>query len=98
MACRRGVLITSDTMVAADLTAAADAVELARQVVDAGVRTLQAGGGPDLEQVVASDLAHAAAAVETARSMLDYGALGDLEARIACAFVADAVGEMATRL
>ncbi|MFL6206484.1 MAG: acyl-CoA dehydrogenase family protein [Acidimicrobiales bacterium] len=85
-------------MVAADLTAAADAVELARQVVDAGVRTLKAGGGADIDQVLAYDLAHAAAAVETARSMLDYGALGDLEGRIACAFVADAVGDMASRL
>src|SRR3546814_11938023 len=30
--------------------------------------------------------------------MLDYGTKGDLEASIACAFVADAVGELATTL
>src|SRR3546814_2844857 len=30
--------------------------------------------------------------------MLDYGTKGDLEASIACAFVADAVGELATKL
>jgi len=85
-------------MVAADLTAAADVVELARSVVQAGTRTLKAGGGPDTDQVLAYDVAHAGAAVETARSMLDYGALGDTEAAITCAFVADAVGEMVSRL
>ena len=47
---------------------------------------------------MAYDLAHAAAAVETARALLDYGAKGDVEARIACAFVADAVHDVATRL
>jgi (2S)-methylsuccinyl-CoA dehydrogenase len=85
-------------MVTADLTAAADVVELARSTVEAGTRTLKAGGGPEVDQVLAYDLAHAAAAVETARSMLDYGALGDVEARITCAFVADAVGELASKL
>jgi len=85
-------------MVAADLTAAADVVELARNVVQVGTRTLEAGGGADIDQVLAYDLAHAGAAVETARSMLDYGVLGDVEALITCAFVADAVGELASRL
>lgn len=85
-------------MVAPDLTAAADAVELAREVVDDGVRTLRGGGGPDSDQVLAYDLAHAAASVETARSMLDYGALGDIEGQISCAFVADAVGELTSKL
>ena len=85
-------------MVPADLTTAADVVELARQVVTEGTRTLKAGGGPDLDQVLAYDLAHAGAAVETARSMLDYGAFGEVEAAITCAFVADAVGELASRL
>ena len=63
-----------------------------------GTRTFKAGGGPDVDQVLGYDLAHAAAAVETARSMLDYGAHGELEAQIACAFVADAVGELTSRL
>src|SRR5690606_17291993 len=35
---------------------------------------------------------------ETARAMLDYGAHGDTEAAIACAFIADALGELASRL
>ena len=85
-------------MSTADLTAAADVVELARTVVDAGAQTLAKGGGPDVDQVLAYDLAHAGAAVETAAAMLEYGAKGDLEASITCAFVADAVGELASRL
>ena len=85
-------------MTAADLTAAAAAVELARSVVHTGTRTLKAGGGPDVDQVLAYDLAHAGAAVETARAMLDYGSLGDIEAAISCAFVADAIGDLASRL
>src|SRR5512134_627701 len=85
-------------MVVPDLTAASDVVELARAVVLQGTKTLKAGGGPDADQVLAYDVAHAGAAVETARSMLDYGALGDVEAAITCAFVADAVGELASRL
>jgi (2S)-methylsuccinyl-CoA dehydrogenase len=82
----------------ADLTAAAEVVALARQVVEQGTQALAAGGGVDVDQVLGYDLAHAAAAVETASAMLDYGALGALEGRIACAFVADAVGELASRL
>ena len=82
----------------ADLTAAAEVVALARRVVEQGTQALAAGGGVDVDQVLGYDLAHTAAAVETASAMLDYGALGDLEARIACAFVADAVGELASRL
>ena len=81
-----------------DLTAAADVVELARSVVRTGAKTLAGGGGPDADQVLGYDLAHAAAAVETASAMLDYGAQGEVEAAITCAFVADAVGEMASRL
>jgi (2S)-methylsuccinyl-CoA dehydrogenase len=81
-----------------DLTAAASAVDAAQRVVASGVRTVAAAGSIDDNQVVAYDLAHAAAAVETARTLLDYGAKGDLEARIACAFVADAVGELAAKV
>ncbi|HEY1279936.1 MAG TPA: acyl-CoA dehydrogenase family protein [Acidimicrobiales bacterium] len=81
-----------------DLTAAATVVDLARDVVNAGARQLTALGGPDAAQVLAYDLAHAAAGVETARSMLDYGAKGDVEAAVACAFVADVVHDLAGRL
>jgi len=83
---------------APDLTAAASVIELATQVVGKGVRSLAASGGPDVQQVLAYDLAHAAAAVETARSMLDYGAKGEVEGRLACAFTADAVHDLVTKL
>ena len=51
-----------------DLSRAAEATELARRVVEQGVRTLAALGGPDDQQVLAYDLAHSAAAVETPAS------------------------------
>ncbi len=85
-------------MTAPDLTAAAAVLDLAHGVVGKGIRTLAAGGGPDVQQVLAYDLAHAAAAIETARSMLDYGAKGDVEGRITCAFVADALHDLLTKV
>jgi (2S)-methylsuccinyl-CoA dehydrogenase len=85
-------------MTSPDLAAAASAVEAAQDVVDACVRSLAAAGSIDDNQVIAYDLAHAAAAVETARTLLDYGAKGDVEGRIACAFVADAVAELAAKV
>ena len=48
--------------------------------------------------MLAYDIAHAAAAVETARSLLDYGGKGELEAKITCAFVADAVHDLASKV
>jgi (2S)-methylsuccinyl-CoA dehydrogenase len=83
---------------APDLDAAASAVALAKQVVDGGLRHVAASGGVDANQLVAYDLAHAAAAVESAAAVLDYGSRGDVEARIACAFVADAVHDLVSRL
>jgi (2S)-methylsuccinyl-CoA dehydrogenase len=82
---------------APDLAAAASALDLARGAVERGIRHLAADGTVDRDQVVAYDLAHAAAAVETARAAIDYGGKGPLEARLACAFVADAVWDVATR-
>jgi (2S)-methylsuccinyl-CoA dehydrogenase len=85
-------------MTAPDLAAAADVVDLARGVVSTATRTLAQTGSVDADQVLAYDLAHAAAAVETASSMLDYGAKGETEAALTCAFVADAVAELGARL
>ena len=82
----------------ADLSSAQTVIDLAHDVVDTATRVLAAGGSIDDHQVLAYDLAHAAAAVETGRAMLIYGANGDLEADMACAFVADAVAELATKL
>ena len=81
-----------------DLKRAAEATELARRVVEQGVRTLASLGGPDDQQVLAYDLAHSAAAVETARSLTDYGSKGNIEALITCAFVADMLQEVSARL
>src|SRR3954470_16313102 len=81
-----------------DLSAAATAVDLAQTVVHDGIAALAAAGSIDDNQVLAYALAHAAAAVETARTLLDYGAKGDVEARLTCAFVADAVAELAAKV
>jgi (2S)-methylsuccinyl-CoA dehydrogenase len=85
-------------MATPDLTAAAAVVDAADAVVRAGVRALEEAGGPDVAQVLAYDVAHAASAVGTARALLDYGAKGDLEATITCAFVADAVADLAAKV
>jgi len=81
-----------------DLSAAASGVADAGALVGEAARHLAALGGLDAHQAVAYDLAHAAAAVEAATSILDYGSLGPVEARIAGAFVADAVHDVASRL
>jgi (2S)-methylsuccinyl-CoA dehydrogenase len=85
-------------MTAPDLDAAASALDLARDVVHEAIGHLAATGSVDDDQVVAYDLAHGAAAVETARTLLGYGAEGDAEAAIACAFAADAVADVVAKL
>ena len=80
------------------LDAARDAVDLAQQIVDAACAAVRAGGGVDANQVVAYDVAHAAAAVATARAALDYGALGEIEGRLATAFVADVLADLIGRV
>jgi (2S)-methylsuccinyl-CoA dehydrogenase len=82
----------------ADMTAAAAAVETASEVVATAARHLAANGGVDANQTVAYDLAHATSAVEASRALLDYGAKGDVEAALTCAFVADAVHDLASKL
>src|SRR2546429_3572406 len=87
-------------MAAPDLDAAAAAVEAARTAVETGARHL-GGKGPgaiDANQVAAYDLAHGAAAAEIARAALGYASKGEVEARMGCAFVADAVHDVAGRL
>ncbi|HMK62094.1 MAG TPA: acyl-CoA dehydrogenase family protein [Acidimicrobiales bacterium] len=79
------------------LEEAAEAVRLASAVVEAAVAKL-AAGDIDTAQVLAYDVAHAAAAVRTAEAMVDYGRHGDEEARLACAFAADALAELAGRV
>src|SRR3954468_19250598 len=98
MVTTRRVRVTFVAMETPDLSAAASAVDLAQQVVHDGIAALAAAGSIDENQVLAYDLAHAAAAVETARTLLDYGAKGDDEARITCAFVAEAIADLVAKL
>jgi (2S)-methylsuccinyl-CoA dehydrogenase len=80
-----------------DLGQASEALACADEVVRRGVASI-ARMGPDRAQVVAYDVAHAAAAMATARAALDYGAHGDLEARLASAFVADVVADLESKV
>ena len=88
----------SATLPTPDLVTAADVIEMAAGLVRSGIRQLAANGGPDTQQVLAYDLAHAAAQVETARALLDYGSKGDTEARITCAFTADMLHDLISRI
>ena len=88
-----------------DLDGALAATDTALAMVDTAVHRagLRAGDDPDPArtpegQAVLYDLAHAAAGVGIARSVLGYGAHGDDEAAIACAFVGDAIHDLATRV
>ena len=81
-----------------DLTTAATIVESTSQLLRRATKHLAETGGPERQQVLAYDLAHASSALETARSLIDYGAKGEVEAAITCAFVADMVHDFATRL
>jgi len=85
-------------MTAPDLAAAATVIDLASTVVGAASGRLAAAASIDDHQVLAYDLAHAASAVATAKGLLDYGAKGDVEGRITCAFVADAVADLAAKI
>ncbi|HEY1830686.1 MAG TPA: acyl-CoA dehydrogenase family protein [Acidimicrobiales bacterium] len=80
------------------LAAAAEAVELAQHLVELACATVKANGGVDANQVVAYDVSHAAAAVATARATLEYGARGADEERIAAAFVADVLADLAGKV
>jgi len=89
------------------LSAAADAVALAADLVDSAADHLAAESKDgdrisvsklDEHQVLAYDLTHAAAGVEACRAMLDYAGHGDLEARMACAFVADVVADLGAKV
>lgn len=91
--------MTAMTDVTPDLPAAADAIDLADRVVGRAVRRLAAlEGGADEHQVLAYEIAHAAAGVATAKSLIDYGNKGDVEGRITCAFTADMVHDLASKI
>ncbi len=81
-----------------DLQDAAAALEVAAGIIRGATRHLKETSSVDADQVLAYDLAHAAAAVETARGMLDYGSKGELEAKLTCVFIADAVADLAAKI
>ena len=81
-----------------DLPAAAQAVALAEGLLEEATAALARAGGIDANQVVAYDIAHGASAAATARATLDYGARGETEGLLSCAFVADAVADLVGRL
>ncbi|WP_420624654.1 acyl-CoA dehydrogenase family protein [Candidatus Poriferisodalis sp.] len=79
-----------------DLKAAADALTAGVGAVSRA--TEHAVGLGDDHQCFLYDLAHTASAMRICESLLDWGALGDAEARLACGFIADALGEFHARL
>jgi len=89
---------TTSGIDAPDLVAASSAVRLAAGVVDAAARSLASSGGAEVNQMVAYDLAHAAAGVRASEAALEYAQHGEVEARIACAFVADALCDLSGRV
>lgn len=87
--------------------AAASAVDAAAGLVAAAARHLAQESESDgrisvskldRHQVVAYDLAHAAAAVQGSRVMLEYAGHGDLETKLAYAYIADAFADIVGRL
>jgi (2S)-methylsuccinyl-CoA dehydrogenase len=85
-------------MTSHDLQAVEAALDLGDTALASGVAQLRSRGGPDHAQVFAYDLAHAAAGLATARAMLEYGRRGDVEGRLTCAFAADVVHDLATKM
>jgi (2S)-methylsuccinyl-CoA dehydrogenase len=83
-----------------DIDALKAALAVADDVIGRAASHLAAAGrdAVDAHQVVAYDLAHGAAGVAVARAASNYGAHGEAEAALACAFVADAVFELTTKV
>jgi len=81
-----------------NLTVAAQAVDLAQGVIDAAVQAIRDAGGIDANQVVTYDVAHGASAVATAKSCLVFAQHGELEATVACAFIADTLRDLSQRM
>ncbi len=80
-----------------DLDGARAALDAAQGVLDCAIARL-AGVDLDENQVLAYDVAHSAAGVMAAQGLLDYGARGESEAALTCAFAADVIAELAARL
>ncbi|MHB8263414.1 MAG: acyl-CoA dehydrogenase family protein [Acidimicrobiales bacterium] len=81
-----------------DLDRAAGVLDTAASVIDAAIARITSSGGVDANQAVAYDLAHIASAVKIAQCAISYGRLGREEAALACAFTADALGDLLCRV
>ncbi|MCZ7527992.1 MAG: acyl-CoA dehydrogenase family protein [Acidimicrobiia bacterium] len=89
------------------LTAAEAAVDVAEDLVAGAARHLAQASAVDgrisverldAHQVLAYDLAHAASAIQGCRVMLEYARHGELESALARAFVADAIGDLGSKV
>ncbi|MBV29313.1 MAG: acyl-CoA dehydrogenase, partial [Actinobacteria bacterium] len=85
-------------MTAPDMQAASDALALGIDVINKAVG--RAASLPDIDdhQSLLYDIAHAASAIDISRSLLDYGSKGINEGRLACAFIADTIADLNTKL
>jgi (2S)-methylsuccinyl-CoA dehydrogenase len=79
---------------AADLEGASRTIEAMERTVVAATSRLVQLGGVDKNQSLAYDLAHTASATAVARAARRYAAHGELETRLACAFIADAAATL----
>ena len=86
------------TIAQPDMLSTAAVIDLGDSIVGAAIRRLGELGGPDVHQVFAYDVAHAASALATARALLDYGSKGATEAAIACAFAADVLHDLSSKV
>lgn len=81
-----------------DLSQAAQGLQICQDIVDRGLSSLAAAGGPDVAQSLAYDLAHTAAGIATAKAMLEYGQKGDIEASLSVIFAAETIRDLAGML
>ncbi len=79
------------------LAQAAAALACGQAVVDGAIERAQQTNPANeaADQCFLYDLAHAASATQIGASMLIYGEAGEIEARLACAFIADALASLA---
>ena len=83
---------------AENLTTASSLINQAQAIVDGAINQLDKLGGIDKQQTLAYDIAHAASAIATARACLTYGAKGETEAALTCAFLGLALADLNTRV
>jgi (2S)-methylsuccinyl-CoA dehydrogenase len=81
-----------------DLDRAGGVLDTAEKVIESAIARIASRGGIDANQAVAYDLAHMASAIKIAESAVSYGHLGREEAGIACAFAADTLGDLLSRV